>query len=193
VAASVAVADDRDEAWLHTYGPKMTKANLKKMRRSLVRDKYLGLIVETQPAPPYRRVNLEVTLREAIDHVYSRDAAEYFRVPDMDEQGVWVILSAHGGGWHRPLTTFELAMIQSYPMHLPDGRPFQLVGSNSDAQHREWIGNSVPPKASQAIAESMLLSLMASAAGETFMMSAEEIWALPDLIEIGDPEPSLVH
>lgn len=99
------------------------------------------------------------------------------RIPADDERGEWIII-AEDGTWHRPLTTFELAMLQGFPRWLPDGRPFQLTGSNSDAKWREWIGNAVPPKAAQAIAEEMLLTLMASSVGD-FIMSWNDIWVRP--------------
>lgn len=58
------------------------------------------------------------------------------RIPSDKEQGVWMIL-APDVTWHRPLTTYELAMIQSFATHLPNGRPFQLVDC-SDAKAREY-------------------------------------------------------
>ena len=177
-AGAVAVADERDQ-WMELLGPDMTPSNIKKMIRSLRRDGYLGGKVV-----PF----INTTLAEAIQHVYERDAAGYWRVPDDEERGVWVILSPHGGAWHRPLTTYELAAIQSFPLHNPDGTPFTLVG-NSDASHRERIGNAVPPLAAKAIAETMLVSLMASSAGEEFIMSASPIWVVPE----GSDGIALVH
>ncbi|MCX7570375.1 DNA cytosine methyltransferase [Tumebacillus sp. DT12] len=115
--------------------------------------------------------------------------ADAFDVPGDKENGVWVILSPHGGAWHRPLTTFELAMLQGFPQTLVDGRPFQLVGKN-DARWRERIGNAVPPQAAQAIAETMLLTLMAQEQND-WLMSAEEIWVRPQDIEV--KEPALTH
>jgi len=82
------------------------------------------------------------------------------RLPRDTENGAWVII-AEDGTWHRPLTTFELAVLQGFPTHMPDGSPLQLVGK-SQARARERIGNAVPIPAAQAIAEQMLLSLMAT-------------------------------
>ncbi|MFP3380269.1 DNA cytosine methyltransferase, partial [Bacillus sp. SIMBA_069] len=65
------------------------------------------------------------------------------RIPADNERGTWVIIS-EDGTWHRPLTTFELAMLQGFPILLHDGTPFELVGNN-DAKWRERIGNAVPP------------------------------------------------
>lgn len=98
------------------------------------------------------------------------------RIPKDTELGVWVIIS-EDGTWHRPLTTYELAMLQGFPSHLPDGRPFQLVGKN-DARWRERIGNAVPPPAARAIAETMLRTLMPAREG-LWVMDAEPIWVHP--------------
>ncbi len=98
------------------------------------------------------------------------------RIPEDAENGVWVIVSTDGT-WHRPLTTYELAMLQGFPMHLPSGEPFQLTGKN-DGKWRERIGNAVPPPAAQAIAEVALTALMAAKEG-MWTMSAEEIWVVP--------------
>ncbi|MHA7963564.1 DNA cytosine methyltransferase [Paenibacillus sp. CAU 1782] len=100
------------------------------------------------------------------------------RIPDYNERCVMVII-AEDGTWHRPLTTYELAALQGFPSHLPDGRPFQLVGC-SDAKAREYIGNAVPPDAAQGMAESILLALSMSAEGETFMFTHQDIWVLPE-------------
>ncbi len=98
------------------------------------------------------------------------------RIPEDNERGTWVII-AEDGTWHRPLTTYELAMLQGFPHHIADGTPFELVGNN-DAKWRERIGNAVPPAAAQAIAETMLRSLLAAQDG-TWLMAAEEIWVKP--------------
>ncbi|KEO80868.1 DNA cytosine methyltransferase [Tumebacillus flagellatus] len=118
------------------------------------------------------------------------EPAEEFQIPEDKKNGVWIILSPHDGAWHRPLTTYELAMLQGFPSHMPDGKPFQLVGGN-DAKWRERIGNAVPPAAARAIAESMLLTLMASQTGDWFGLSMEPVWVAPEENEV--KEPALVH
>ncbi|MGG1571574.1 DNA cytosine methyltransferase [Fictibacillus sp. NRS-1165] len=99
------------------------------------------------------------------------------RIPEDTDKGVFVII-AEDGTWHRPLTTFELAMLQGFPSHFEDGVPFQLEGKN-DARWRERIGNAVPPEAAEAIANVMLYALMVSAAGE-WELGFTEIWVTPE-------------
>ncbi len=84
------------------------------------------------------------------------------------------IIIALDGTWHRPLTTFELAMLQGFPPMLADGSPLQLSGK-SDARWRERIGNTVPPPTARAIGEEILLALM-SAKDNLWMLSSTGIW-----------------
>lgn len=109
------------------------------------------------------------------------------RIPSDNERGVWTIISLDGT-WHRPLTTYELAMIQSFPQFLPDGRPFQLEGC-SDAKAREYIGNAVPPDAAEAMGNVILLAAAQADAGITFEMSWDPVWVAPEEDQI----PALVH
>jgi site-specific DNA-cytosine methylase len=102
------------------------------------------------------------------------------RIPEDHERGIYLII-ARDGTWHRPLTTFELSQLQGFPTHLPDGRPFQLVGK-ADAKWRERIGNAVPPLAAKAIAEVILDALIASKE-ESILLSASEVWVSPDHYE----------
>ncbi|WP_066297787.1 DNA cytosine methyltransferase [Bacillus sp. FJAT-29937] len=98
------------------------------------------------------------------------------RIPEETQQGVFIII-AEDGTWHRPLTTLELGVLQSLPLTLYSGEPLKLAG-NSDARFRERIGNMVPPAAAQAIADTMLRTLLANESGE-WLMSGEEIWVTP--------------
>jgi site-specific DNA-cytosine methylase len=100
------------------------------------------------------------------------------RIPEDRESGVWVIV-AEDGTWHRPLTTFELAMLQGFPQHLPDGRPFQLEGC-SDAKAREYIGNAVPVQAATAMGNVLLIAMANAEAGLAFEMSWNPVWVAPD-------------
>lgn len=103
---------------------------------------------------------------------------EALRIPADDERGAWVII-AEDGTWHRPLTTFELAMLQSFPRYLPDGRPFQLERC-SDAKAREYIGNAVPPHAAEGTCNMILLALAEAEAGIMFRLSYDEVWVAPE-------------
>lgn len=99
-------------------------------------------------------------------------------VPADNEAGVWMII-AQDGTWHRPLTTYELAMLQSFSTHLPDGRPFQLEGC-SDAKAREYIGNAVPCKAAEQMGNVILMAAAQAEAGEFFTLSWDPVWVAPN-------------
>lgn len=109
------------------------------------------------------------------------------RIPADNEQGVWTIVSLDGT-WHRPLTTYELAMIQSFAKYLPDGRPFQLEGC-SDAKAREYIGNAVPPDAQEEMGNYILTAAAEAEAGISFALSWDPVWVAP----IEEEVPALVH
>jgi site-specific DNA-cytosine methylase len=85
------------------------------------------------------------------------------------------VIVALDGTWHRPLTTLELAVLQSLKPVMPDGSPLRLAG-NSDARWRERIGNMVTVQAAEAIAEEILISFLASEAKEEFRLTASGIW-----------------
>ncbi len=109
------------------------------------------------------------------------------RIPADTDRGALVLI-AEDGTWHRPLTTYELAMLQSFPRYLPDGRPFQLEGC-SDAKAREYIGNAVPCDAAKAMGNAILLAAAQAEAGETFHMSWDPIWVAPQ----DEEQPTMVH
>ena len=73
--------------------------------------------------------------------------------------------------WHRPLTTYELAALQGFPV----GPNFALEGV-SHTRWREAIGNAVPPPAAQAIAGVMGQVLLLAATGQTFSLESTPIW-----------------
>lgn len=123
-----------------------------------------------------------VAIRGNMRTMQSRASVSDPRIPADTEPGVWIIESLDGT-WHRPLTTLELAALQSLPLTLPDGSPLTLSG-NSDARWREAIGNMVPPDAAEAIAGQILPSLMASRMGEWYL-GTTGIWVMP---EIGESE-----
>lgn len=86
------------------------------------------------------------------------------------------IIIAEDGTWHRPLTTLELGVLQSFPA-LFRGAPLVLAGT-SHTRWREAIGNAVPPDAAERIAEQLLRSLLLSALG-AFTLDNNEVWVAP--------------
>lgn len=96
------------------------------------------------------------------------------RLPDATDKLVAVIRSIDGT-WHRPFTTLELAALQS----LVDPEEQLELDGLSDSDWRERIGNAVPPKAAQAIAEVMGTTLLLAWSGETFVLSSTPIWVRP--------------
>ncbi|TCZ76083.1 DNA cytosine methyltransferase [Paenibacillus albiflavus] len=96
------------------------------------------------------------------------------RIPNDNDRGQWIIISEDGTR-HRPLTTYELAMLQGFDTHLPDGRPFQLEGC-SDAKAREYIGNAVPVPSATAMGNVILIAIANAEAGITFELSWNDIW-----------------
>jgi site-specific DNA-cytosine methylase len=86
------------------------------------------------------------------------------------------IIIAVDGSWHRPLTDYENAALQSFPLTMPNGSPLLLAG-NSSARWRKRIGNAVPPDSAQAWFETVGISLLASDKAEWFL-SAAGIWVV---------------
>lgn len=86
------------------------------------------------------------------------------------------IIIAADGTWHRPLTTLELAVLQSFPA-LFRGAPLVLAGKGH-TRWREAIGNAVPPDAARAIGEQLLRSLLLSSLG-AFALDNNEVWVAP--------------
>lgn len=104
------------------------------------------------------------------------------RVPADTEAGVYVII-AEDGTWHRPLTTLELAALQSIPTTMPDGSPLVLAGK-SDARWREAIGNAVPPLAAKAMGNQVLVAWLMAKFEYEFTLSQQEIWVKSSLDDI---------
>jgi len=84
------------------------------------------------------------------------------------------------GTWHRPLTTYELAALQGFPV----GPDFEMDGT-SHTSWRERIGNAVPPPAAQAIAGVMGQVLLLAATGTTFTLASTPIWVREVAIALG--------
>lgn len=100
------------------------------------------------------------------------------RIPaDTDRPDPPPVIIALDGTWHRPLTTYELAMLQSFPSHMPNGQPFQLAGK-SDRRWRQRIGDAVPPDSAEAWGVVILKALLPARAG-LWAMGATDIWVEP--------------
>lgn len=89
------------------------------------------------------------------------------------------VIIAEDGTWHRPLTTLELAVLQSLPATFKGASLVLAVkGRSGHTRWREAIGNAVPPAAAEAIGEQMLITLLSSALG-MFTLSNNEVWVRP--------------
>lgn len=97
-------------------------------------------------------------------------------LPHDDKRGV-VRIIARDGTYHRPLTCLELCALQDLIPANMAGRPFILHGSETD--QRQFIGDAVPPAAARQMAEVILSTLLAAELGHRFVLSSEEIWAMP--------------
>jgi site-specific DNA-cytosine methylase len=88
------------------------------------------------------------------------------------------VIRAPDGTWHRPMTTRELACLQSFP------DDFMFEGSDSSSKMqpgiREHIGNAVPPDAAEAVAVECMTALMSSADGG-YHLSNGNIWVRPEM------------
>ncbi|MCL6479409.1 MAG: DNA cytosine methyltransferase [Peptococcaceae bacterium] len=115
--------------------------------------------------------------------VYSGPAAVADpRIPaDNDRPDPPPVIISTDGTWHRPLTTYELAILQGFPTHMPDGRPLALAGK-SDLRWRERIGNAVPPAAAQGMAEAILRALLPSLEG-VWVLGFTDVWVMPKISE----------
>nr|PZN36689.1 MAG: DNA cytosine methyltransferase [Bacillota bacterium] len=104
-------------------------------------------------------------------HAQGASCVADLRIPaDHERPDPPPVIIAEDGTWHRPLTTWELAALQGFPLWMPDGSPLVLAG-RSDRRWREAIGNAVPPPAARAIAESILLTLLAASTGDEWILS----------------------
>jgi site-specific DNA-cytosine methylase len=112
-------------------------------------------------------------------------------------KGTIPIILSRWGCWHRPLTTLELAVLQSIPPTL-GGRPLELAG-NSVARKRERIGNAVPVLAGEAIGRSVLKALLASAVGHWSILFSDDgsaVWVRDDgrtELQVGPAEEEVVY
>lgn len=100
------------------------------------------------------------------------------RIPGPDERGIYIIIAADGT-WHRPITTFEGAMLQGFPRTLKDGMPFDLIDC-SDGKAREYIGNAVPVQTAMAIGNALLQTIIPNFLGDWYWgFDNTKIWVMP--------------
>ncbi|MBN9568731.1 MAG: DNA cytosine methyltransferase [Alphaproteobacteria bacterium] len=104
----------------------------------------------------------------------SQTETECLQLPAAKQQLVCVI-RALDDTWHRPVTTLELAALQS----LIEPEEWLELDGLSDSAWRERIGNAVPPDSATAIAGVMGRTLLLAWSGETFALSNEPIWVQP--------------
>lgn len=158
--------------------------------------RWVELMLEAWPAAPPRLFLLENVPRLAsrgrsllarirkllnaagyICHASSHDCGELGKPRKPKRVPTHVVIRSADGTWHRPLTTLELALLQSLPATI-HGQPLVLAGGKH-SKARELIGNLVPPKAAEAIAEQMLLCLGSSDAQAFALSSAGGVWVEP--------------
>ena len=85
------------------------------------------------------------------------------------------VIVAEDGCWHRPFTTYELAMLQGFPRIMRNGQPFQLTG-RSHTRARQGVGNAVPPPAAEEIGNQLLMALLCNKVGVPAIASGG-VWA----------------
>jgi site-specific DNA-cytosine methylase len=100
-------------------------------------------------------------------------------LPTANEKLV-AFIRAEDGTWHRPMTTLDMAALQSLydPDDYAEGEVFDLHGSSDEAK-RERIGNAVPRATARAIASMMGQTILLAMSGETFMLSSTPVWVRP--------------
>lgn len=116
------------------------------------------------------------TVTASLDVQAGPGAVEDVREPDTQWTSDYPVILSMDGTWHRPLSAWELAALQSFPLWVNE-RP--LVFHGSATEWREAIGNAVPPLSAMAIAGALLDSLLWEAAGQTFMIGGGGIWVDP--------------
>jgi hypothetical protein len=84
---------------------------------------------------------------------------------------------ARDGTWHRPFTTYELAILQGLPAHV-NGEPLRLTGPAT--VDRKQIGNLVPPPAALAIGVRFLVALAENEFDVFSLSGAGGVWVDPE-------------
>jgi site-specific DNA-cytosine methylase len=121
-------------------------------------------------------------------------AADPRPLPAADALGVWVVISPHGGAWHRPFTTLDLAALQSLVTEADleaiaagdvTGPASLATRATTDTRRRQWIGNAVPRATARAIGCVILKALLAAEVGESFALSSSAPWAIERRLAAG--------
>lgn len=110
---------------------------------------------------------------------------EEFRHLDPDKPPPFTpLIIAADGTWHRPLTTLELAALQSFPIKI-DGKPLVLAQGPKvrpgmgHTRWREAIGNAIPPDSLASVGNQILHALLMSALGMFALAGGGAIWVEP--------------
>ncbi len=100
------------------------------------------------------------------------------RLPKPTERCTPLIV-ALDGSWHRPLTTLELAALQSFPV-----LPSLALSGKADRRWRGRIGNAVPPEAARAIGSTMLETLLMADLQVSKPVANTPVWVRPFCIAL---------
>ena len=84
---------------------------------------------------------------------------------------------ARDGTWHRPFTTYELAILQGLPAQV-NGEPLRLTGPAT--VDRKQIGNLVPPPAAMEIGVRFLVALAENEFDVFSLSGAGGVWVDPE-------------
>ena len=76
-----------------------------------------------------------------------------------------MVIQAADGTWHRPMTTLELAALQSYPVRDETTGEWLTLDGESHDEWREAIGDSIPPDSAEAIIRECIAALSAARDG----------------------------
>lgn len=123
----------------------------------------LGVIAWNGPSP---------AIIASLDVYCGQAAVEDVRVnihwwPDWFPQG---FIISPWNAWHRPLTDWELWILQTFPAYDAQGQPYALDGTRK--QRRKFIGNAVMPLAARAYAHALAPTIIvAKLAPDAFLMS----------------------
>lgn len=95
------------------------------------------------------------------------------------------LVVALDGTYHRPFSTLELGALQGYPWEWLWGTG---LSGEPDGRCREWIGNLVPPPASQAIGSTMAETILLSMAEQSMSLHGRPVWVMPIAVALAiDP------